>query len=562
MQLQLGGYQSQYEAATADLRDNNIIGRIWDIDHTVWKDDPTEITNRLGWLRSGDVMADNLDRIQQLVESVQTDGYTRALLLGMGGSSLAPEVFARTFGIKDGYLDLSVLDSTDPGQVLMYDEKLDPAKTLFIVSTKSGGTAETLSFFKYFYNRTLSVTGSREEAGKHFVAITDPGSKLETMADEYKFRATFLNDPNIGGRYSVLSYFGVVPAALIGVDVAQLLDRAAKMAANCGPDNCPAQGDNLGGQVGALMGVLAGAGRDKLTFVISPALESFGDWAEQLIAESTGKEGKGILPVVGESLAAPDVYADDRVFVCLRLKDDTTYDETVNALEKAGHPVVRLDLDDAYDLGGQFFLWEMATAVSSYFLGINPFDQPNVESAKVQARNMIAQYQETGKLPELDAAITGDISVYGDVSAYTPEAALKNFIDKGATGAYVSLQAYIQPTEATDAALNDLRLLLRDRTKYATTVGYGPRFLHSTGQLHKGDGGNGLFIQFTAAMPQDADIPDTAGEDASGMTFGTLKEAQALGDRQALLDANRHVIRFRLNEDAAAQIKQLADSLK
>ncbi len=562
MELSLGAYRAKFDAATADLRENRVMHRIWDIDHTVWKDDPTEISNRLGWLRSADVMTDNLDRIQALVKSVQDDGYTHALLLGMGGSSLAPEVFAKTFGIADGYLDLSVLDSTDPGYVLHYAEKLDPAKTLFIVSTKSGGTAETLSFFKFFYNKTLAATGDRESAGKHFLAITDPGSKLETMASEYKFRATFLNDPNIGGRYSVLSYFGVIPAALVGVDVSKLLDRARTMAFNCRAENCPSQGDNLGGRIGALMGALAKAGRDKLTFIISPVLESFGDWVEQLIAESTGKEGKGILPVVGEAVAAPDVYGDDRLFAYIKVGDDTTYDVSVRALVDAGHPLVQLNLDDLYDIGGQFFLWEMATAVSGYHLKINPFDQPNVESAKVSARAMIQKFQETGKLPELDAAITGDINVYGDISADTPEAALKNFLDKGETGAYVSLQAYINPTEATDAALNDLRLLIREETGYATTTGYGPRFLHSTGQLHKGDGGNGLFIQFTAEMPRDADIPDTAGEDASGMSFGTLKEAQALGDRQALLDNDRHVIRFGLGTDAAAQIKQLADSLK
>ncbi|NDJ60536.1 MAG: glucose-6-phosphate isomerase, partial [Chloroflexi bacterium] len=534
---------------------------IWEHDHTVWKPEPVEITNRLGWLTSAEVMQDNMNRLQALVDSVQKAGYTHALLLGMGGSSLAPEVFRTTYGVKDGYLDLAVLDSTDPGAVLAYAAQLDPAKTLYIVSTKSGGTVETLSFFKSFYNQTLAAVGA-DKAGEHFIAITDPGSSLEQLAEQYRFRATFLNDPNIGGRYSALSFFGVVPAALLGVDLDTLLERATKMALNCDKANCPSEGDNNGGRLGAAMGQLAKEGRDKVTLITSPQIESFGDWVEQLIAESTGKEGKGILPVVGEPVGAPDVYSNDRLFVYMRVAGDGTHDAAVEALKAAGHPVVTLHLHDLYDLGGQFFLWEMATAVAGHIIQINPFDQPNVEAAKVLARQMTAAYQQDGKLPELTPLLSDNgLTVYGDVTANNAAEALKAFLAQAANGAYVTLQAYIQPTAEADAALLALRTKLRDTTQRATTSAYGPRFLHSTGQLHKGDAGHGLFIQFTADMPQDAPIPDEAGQDASTMSFGVLKMAQALGDRQALLDGSRKVIRFDLGGDVAANLAKLTEAL-
>jgi hypothetical protein len=425
--------------------------------------------------------------------------------------------------------------------LLAQAERLTPARTLFIVATKSGGTVETLSFFKYFYNWTVEALG-REEAGQHFVAITDPGSKLVDLANHYHFRDIFLNDPNIGGRYSVLSYFGLVPAALVGVDVRGLLQNALTVA--CGCDSCVSLDDNQGAWMGAILGELAKAGRDKLTIVTSSAIASFGDWVEQLIAESTGKEGTGILPVVGEPLGPPEVYGDDRLFVHLRLDGDDSADAALAVLEAAGHPVVRLYLHEPYDLGGQFFLWEMATAVAGHRLGINPFDQPNVEAAKVLARDMVAAYRETGTLPGSDYA------------APTPEH-LEAFMRHAGPSDYVALQAYVQPTPATDAALQALRTHLRNRYKLATTLGYGPRFLHSTGQLHKGDGGNGLFIQFTADDPQDTPIPDEAGAQRSSMTFGVLKAAQAMGDQQALLEAGRRVIRFHLGADVVGGLTGL-----
>jgi len=547
--VSLGSYQGVVDAVLDEVVEDHIVARIWAHDHTVWKPEPTEITNRLGWLHTAEVMIEDYARLEGFVHEVCAAGYTQALLLGMGGSSLAPEVFRKTFGVAPGYLDLTVLDSTDPGAVLAYTEELDLARTLFIVSTKSGGTVETLSFFKYFYNRVADIVGA-DGAGEHFVAITDPGSKLADLAERYNFRATFLNDTNIGGRYSALSYFGLVPAALVGVDVPRLLDDAMSMA--CATESCVAARDNPGAVLGVILGELAKAGRDKVTFVTSPEIASFGDWVEQLIAESTGKEGKGILPVVGEPVGSPAVYGDDRLFVYLRLEENGGYDSPIQALEDAGHPVVRLRLRNVYDLGGQFFLWEMATAVASHRLGINPFDQPNVEAAKVLARKMVAEYAEKGSLPAGEAA-----SLTGDALTEFLAQAESGDPSTGSGRSYIAIQAYVQPTEETGAALQALRTQLRDRLKLATTLGYGPRFLHSTGQLHKGDAGNGLFIQFTSDAVEDVPIPDEAGSPDSSMSFGVLKTAQALGDAQALLDAGRRVIRFDLGRDVAGGIRQL-----
>jgi len=353
-----------------------------------------------------------------------------------------------------------------------------------------------------------------------------------------------LNDPTIGGRYSALTYFGLIPAALVGVDVERLLENALVMTCNSEGSNCPVDGNNLSGQLGTTMGELAKVGRDKLTFALSPQIKSFGDWIEQLIAESTGKEGKGILPVVGEPLGKPEAYGNDRVFIYIKLADDATHDEKIQALEKAGHPVIRLFLNDVYDLGGQFFLWEMATAVAGARLKINPFDQPNVEAAKILARKMVAEFMEKGALPQSE-------------SATLSSSALDDFLKKAGAGAYISIHAYLQSTPEADRALQDLRLCLRDKTKLATTLGYGPRFLHSTGQLHKGDAGKGLFIQFASEARDNVVIPDEAGKSAWTLTFGTLKAAQVLGDAQALRNGGRAVIYFDLGADALAGLKKL-----
>jgi transaldolase/glucose-6-phosphate isomerase len=568
--LSLGDYGDMVEEAIGELEEQRIIRRIWEHDHTVWKERSEEITNRLGWLNSAEVMSDNLHILRSFAQSVRDAGFEKAILLGMGGSSLAPEVFRKIFGFRDSYLDLAVLDSTDPAAVQSVRRELDLAKTLFIVSTKSGGTAETLSFFKYFYNQ-LSAELGEEQAGGHFIAITDRGTALEELADRFSFRATFLNDPNIGGRYSALSYFGLVPAALLGVDVEELLERA--MAASTGCDSCVPVRDNPSAWLGAVLGELAKVGRDKLTLITSPSLTPFSDWAEQLIAESTGKEGKGILPVVREPPVPPDAYGPDRLFVYLRLAQEDKYDALVMELEKAGHPVLHLHLHDLYDLGGEFFNWEMATAVASARLGINPFDQPNVEAAKELTREKVRQYEEEGSLKSpkpsveedgvalfLPPSHSGGESQVRSVSSLRE--ALAGFLQSGEDGSYVSLQAYVHPTEEANEILEDIRRTILRTTHMATTSGFGPRFLHSTGQLHKGDAGKGLFMQLTTRDREDVDIPSEAGSETSSLTFGILKEAQAQGDRNALLNAGRRVLRVHFNKGTLDGLMRVRDALQ
>ncbi|HET7478550.1 MAG TPA: hypothetical protein VFJ72_03415 [Rubrobacteraceae bacterium] len=554
----LGGYEDTISGALSELRDERIVERMRDGDHTVWGPEPDEISNRLGWLKSPETSEEALPEILRFAEAVKGEGIEHVLLLGMGGSSLAPEVFGFALERKEGYPDLAVLDSTDPEAVLRHAGSLDLSRTLFVVSTKSGGTVETFSFFKFFYNKVAEIVGA-ERASSHFVAITDPGSGLQDTAEKYGFRQTFLNDPNIGGRYSALSFFGVVPAALAGVEVAKLLnsgkDAAREFAGTEGEDN-------PGAWLGAVMGELArSAGRDKLTLLASPALAPFGPWVEQLIAESTGKDGVGILPVAEEPEGSPEVYGDDRFFVSMRLRSEEP-DALLDELKSQGHPTVEVLLDDPYDLGGEMFRWEVATAISGWRLGINPFDQPNVESAKIQARKMVAEYQEKGELPEPEPTVEdGGISVYSSGGAASVEEALEGFLSQARPGDYVSLQAYLPPSDETTETLQGLRVRLRERLKLATTLGYGPRFLHSTGQLHKGDGGNGLFIQITSDPREDAPIPDEAGKPEATLTFGVLEAAQALGDRRALLDVDRRVIRFHLGGDVSAGLDRLANSI-
>jgi len=564
----LGDFQPAVDKALESIRKKKIIEKIWNFDYLVWEDDPTEISNRLGWLHIPEVMIEALPGINSVVDDVRAEGYTHALLLGMGGSSLAPAVIRETFGVRDGYLDVAVLDSTDPGAVLGQRKRLDMSKTLFIVSTKSGGTAETLSFMKYFYTQVQKEVGKRE-VGKHFVAITDPGSGLQKIAKDLKFRKTFLNDPNIGGRYSALSFVGIPPAAFQGVDVNLLLERAVTMLHNNESCNCAVEGDHSGAWLGAILGVLTKAGHDKVTLIASPPVESFGSWVEQLIAESTGKSGKGILPVDREPMGEPGDYANDRLFVYLRLAHDNTYDERVRALEDGGFPVVRINMKDIYDLGGEFFRWEMAIAIAGMIIGIHPFNQPNVEAAKILARKMIAEYQKKGKLPQIKPTLEDQgITVYSDFKTDSIHHALSKFLRLAKKGkneskgrSYVTLQAYVKPSGETYDALQKLRKKILTKYRLATTSGFGPRFLHSTGQLHKGDAGNGLFIQFTSEMPKDVPIPDEAGKRASSISFGVLKNAQVLGDRQALLENKRKVITFHLGEDVVEGIEKLLKGL-
>ena len=550
LQINIGDYNHLLNDVLVEMEKARIVDRIWSGDYTLWGSEPAEISNRLGWLNIPQAMSCRIDGLQQLASELREENYTHALLLGMGGSSLAPGVLRKTFGHHDGYPDLAVLDSTDPGAVLYHTERLDPARTLFIVATKSGTTTETISFLKYFYN-WMSDRLTAGVAGDHFIAITDPGSPLAELAEQYSFRATYLNDPDVGGRYSALSYFGLLPAALTGVDIGRILRSSLEMEKSCRENDLSAEGGNPGVILGAVMGALAEAGRDKLTIVASPRIVSFGNWVEQLVAESTGKEGRGILPVLEELPGDPSVYGRDRVFVYLKMAGDDSHDKAAGVLEDAGNPVVRICIDDLYDLGGQFFLWEMATAVACCLLKVNPFDQPDVESAKSLTRRMMEEYTKNGVLPvEVPIFSSDQIAVYGSVNADNPEEALAEFLSEARVGDYAAILAYLQPTEETDRTLGELKARFRDRYGLATTTGYGPRYLHSTGQLYKGDAGRGLFVQFTADDARDVPIPDEMESETSSTTFSVLKRAQAMGDCQALLDAGRRVIRFHLGADA------------
>jgi len=556
MKMFLGEYQNSIKISLEKLKKEKVVERIWEKDFTVWSDVPDEVSNRLDWLNSPNETSSHLDEINSFVESVKADGFTHALLLGMGGSSLAPEVFRLSFGVKDGYLDLSVLDSTDPGQALNYAENLDPEKTLYIVSTKSGGTIETLSFFKYFFTLCKNKLGA-DEVGNHFLAITDPGSKLEEMATELKFRKIFINNPNIGGRYSVLSFFGTVPAALVGVDLNRLLRSSNNIISESKNKN------NVNAELGVAIGELAKHGRDKLTFVYSEKINSFGTWVEQLIAESTGKDGVGILPIENELLESPNYYGEDRVFVYTHFIDDNSNLNKIEDLKNSGHPIIEIVLNDEYDLGGELFRWEFATAIAGWQLGIQPFDQPNVESAKIEAKAMINNYFEKGELPKLDLTIKENgIKLYGNSKEENLSNSINEFLDNlnyKAKYNYVSIHAYVTPTEKMTESLQVLRTKIQKKYKSAVTVGFGPRFLHSTGQLHKGDAGKGLFVQFTSSILEDAGIPNEPGVNESNFTFGVLKTAQLLGDRQALLNANRKVITIDLNDNVIDNLEYIND---
>jgi len=561
-QLSLGSYQHAYGARLKAWSGEEIGRRLWQKDGTVWVVDPAEaasagdLTDRLGWLTLPAVMPNELENLQAFSREMRNAGFSQVVLLGMGGSSLAPEVFMRTFGNRPGYPPVTVLDSTHPVSIQRVLQSIDVAKTLFIVSSKSGGTIETLSFYKFFFE---AVKDKRDDPGLNFVAITDPGSALEKLAGEKNFRRVFSAPPEVGGRYSALTYFGMVPAALIGVDVKTILERASIMAHACS-SGVPAD-KNPGLMLGAAMGELALAGRDKITFLASPGISSFGAWVEQLIAESTGKKGTGILPVVDTKPGPPDAYSRDRFFIYLRLAGDEndTLDQMVNSLEKKGHPVVRIHLDEKPDMGAEFFRWEMATAAAGAVLGINPFDQPDVEAAKIKARELMDAYRKNGVLPSDEPVLTDQaMQLYGGTGSGSSTAAghLADFLKQKREGDFVAIMAYISSSPQSDELLDEMRIFLRDRLHIATTVGYGPRFLHSTGQLHKGGRNNGLFIQITHTPESDCAIP---GEPYS---FGTLIAAQALGDYQALQERKRRLIRFHLGSDLVAGLERLRDIIE
>ena len=530
--------------------------RLWQADATLWKDGDADhqkiVANSLGWLSVFEAVRDEIDGLRAFVDELCAEGYRSAVLLGMGGSSLAPEVMHAILGTRPGYLDLHVLDSTDPAAVAAVEAAVDLETTLFIVASKSGGTTETACFHAYFYERLQELDS--EHAGHHFVAITDEGTSLEQEALAQHFRAVFVNPADIGGRYSALSFFGIVPAALMGVDLERLLDGVRAMAVACGPD--VAAEDSPGLRLGAAMGELALRGRDKLTLVCEGPLAPLGGWVEQLVAESTGKEGTGILPVDLEPLGEPQVYGDDRVFVAVHLKGhpDLAAAAALARLRDAGHPVLEHELADEYELGGELLRWEIATAVAGHVLGIDAFDQPNVQESKDITRRLLEEFTETGELPATAPAADGGRLVFPVGDEELP-AALGAFFAQAAAGDYVSLQAYVTPGDAVWDGLQALRLRLRDGLRVATTLGYGPRFLHSTGQLHKGGPDTGLFLQLLGHDPQDLAIPGRP------YTFGVLKRAQARGDLTALRAHDRRAVRVCLGDDAAAGLATLAELL-
>ncbi len=565
----LGPLSGAVEEILGRAQSERFAQRVWTKDPAFWKPNPaeqSEITDRLGWLTVTDTMRDALPRLTDLRDSLRKAGVTSAVLLGMGGSSLAPEVLRETFGVGEGLPDLLTLDSTDPATILAVERHIDLARTVFIVASKSGGTLETLSQYKYFYEKVLALhEGNVADAGAQFIAITDPGTKLEALARDRQFLTTFRNPADIGGRYSALSFFGMVPAAIIGIDVAKLLDRADAMRQACAADVSDEK--NPGVWLGSIFGAGAIHGRDKVTITVSPPIATFGYWLEQLIAESTGKEDKGILPVEGETLGDPAVYGQDRVFVYLRTDEgfDPAQDAAFARLEAAGQTVVRLPLRDTYDMGAEFFRWEFATAVAGALIGINAFDQPNVQESKDNTDRLLAAYAHERALHEPAPTLrteTGHVTLVAQGEreaalrqAQSLQAAMATLAGDAGPGDYFALLAYIQRTPETNAALQRIRLRLRDLRRVATTLGYGPRFQHSTGQFHKGGPNTGVFLQFVARDAEDAPIPDAP------YTFGALKAAQALGDLQSLLTHGRRAVRIDLGDNIAAGLAELERAL-
>jgi transaldolase / glucose-6-phosphate isomerase len=515
--------------------------RLWRRDESLWGGPGVpEIGNRLGWLTVAESLLEEADDLAEFARELAAEGMTSAVLLGMGGSSLAPEVLRRTFGTADGALELHVLDSTDAGAILDMESRVDLEHTLFIVSTKSGGTIETLSLARYFAAR-LAERVDASAVGSHFIGITDPGSSLVKLAEELGWRRVFLADPDIGGRYSALSHFGMVPAALAGVDVRAILERAQVAEQRC--QNYDQGEGNSGLWLGLVIGELALQGRDKLTFVVDEPISSFGLWAEQLVAESTGKHGKGILPVAGEPLGAPESYSSDRVFVHLRHDEspDADHDAAIEALAAAGHPTVIAGVESAADVGSLFFFAEFATAVAGWVLGINPFDQPNVQEAKDNTARVLDGYAKEGHLP--DASDASDDALRALLAQVTP-------------GRYLAVMGYTEPSDEFSAAADELRVVVRDAKQAATTFGYGPRFLHSTGQLHKGGPPTGVFLQLIHDGDADAEVPD------AGYSFTTLKNAQAIGDLETLRSHGLAAERVRLEGDAVAALRAFTQKVK
>lgn len=552
---ELGPMRAAVDLALARLAGNHVIERLWNRDHSVWNPSTLGIENRLGWLDVADRMVAEVGAYKALTQEILAAGYDRILLVGMGGPSIAAEFYRRTFGVREGCLHLDVVDAIEGSAIREWTDVIDPERSLWLVATKSGETVETLSLLKYFYGQVSAQLGEAR-AGEHFVAMTDPGTPLSELAKDWNFRRTIYGDADVGDPYSALSPYGLVPAALIGVDLECLLSRARDMAAACGPE--VAVEENPGARLGVIMGELARAGRDKMTLLVSKEElgQSFGDWVEQLVAVSTGKEGRGILPVVGEPIAPPSAYGPDRFFVCLNCDDDRRFEAELEALVESGHPLAQITLHDPYDLGGQLFLWQFATAVASHQLQVNPFDQPDVEESKAAARTMVEAFKSKGERPHQSPVLSdGVFTVYGDAQAPTPLEAYKAFLYRIRPPEYLAIQAFLPPNAATTEGLTSLRTQLRDELGVAVTVGYGPRYLHSTGQLHKGDGGHGRFLQFSADGDSEVvevgeiPIPDEMGFQQGVVSFGVLEAAQAMGDLETLRSSDRKALGVHLGPD-------------
>ena len=553
------------KTAADDWRANGKVRRLWQRDATLWTG--TDEANWMGWLDITEAQLAQHESLRKVAEDVKKAGFSDILLLGMGGSSLCPEVLRMTYGKVAGYPDLHVLDSTDPAQIKSFDEKIDPAKTLFIVSSKSGSTLEPNIFKQYFFEKAKQSLGA-DKAGSHFIAITDPGSKMQQVAEADKFRHIFFGLPSIGGRYSALSNFGMVPAAVMGLDTKKFLERTEEMVEACA--SCVPVEENPGVVLGLVLGTAAKAGRDKLTIITSPGIFDLGAWLEQLLAESTGKQGKGIIPVDREAIGAPEVYGNDRVFAYLRLESapDAQQDAKVAALEKAGHPVVRIAVGDTYDLGQEFFRWEIATAVAGSIIGINPFNQPDVEASKIVTKTLTSEYEKTGSLPAEKAVLEHEgVKLFTDEKNAAELAKLagsdkslagylKAHLGRIKSGDYFALLAYIQMNQPHEQALQTMRHAVRDKKHIATCLGFGPRFLHSTGQAYKGGPNSGVFLQLTCDDAKDLPVP------GQKYTFGVVKAAQARGDFQVLAERGRRALRVHLGADLESGLRTLQAAVK
>ncbi len=556
--IELGLYQSQLEEALRNLENEHFSERIWKNDASLWKSDAgnqATILNGLGWLLVTEKMEETLPDFLKVVEDLRKEGFERILLMGMGGSSLAPLVFERTFKPGKNGMALTVLDTTDPETILKMKSELPLDKTLFVVSSKSGTTAEPIAFESYFYAETQKLMG--ENAASRFIVITDPNTPLEDTAKRRNYRRVITNYPDIGGRYSALSYFGLVPVALMGIDVADLLERAGRMVHACA--SCIPTKENPGLILGAALGALANHGRNKVTFILPGQIETLGAWLEQLLAESTGKEGKGLLPVTGEPVATPDDYGDDRLFVYFRLDgiEDTQISKRLSDLKKAGYPVITIQMQDIRDITQEFFRWEMATAVAGAIMGINPFDQPNVQESKDNTNRLVKVVRNTGKLPENPPVLMeGPITIDGKKGPTEVKTLLSQLLNEARPGDYFALLAYIPENSKNDGLLQSLRADIASMTHLPVTIGYGPRYLHSTGQLHKGGPNNGIFIELTVDEPEEVTIP---GET---FTFNVLNRAQALGDLEALRKHNRRAIRVHLESNVERGINYLRQVLE